>query len=104
MTRAHAGFTGVVQHEWLRPRGWVAPERVAAMGIDSLPGVGAALAKRLRALGIETVLDLLSTGHGATSSPSTRSRSRSSGATRKSRSRASCKTCAHGGSAAGARS
>jgi ATP-dependent DNA helicase RecG len=29
------------------------------MGIDSLPGVGAALAKRLRALGIETVLDLL---------------------------------------------
>ena len=59
MTRAHAGFTGVVQHEWLRPRGWVAPQRVAAMGIDTLPGVGAALAKRLRALGIETVLDLL---------------------------------------------
>jgi ATP-dependent DNA helicase RecG len=29
------------------------------MGIDTLPGVGAALAKRLRALGIETVLDLL---------------------------------------------
>src|SRR3954454_2829067 len=59
MTRAHAGFAGVVQHEWLRPRGWVAPQRVAAMGIDTLPGVGAALAKRLRALGIETVLDLL---------------------------------------------
>src|SRR6476646_727003 len=59
MTRAHAGFTGVVQREWLRPRGWVAPERVAALGIDSLPGVGATLAKRLRALGIETVLDLL---------------------------------------------
>ena len=59
MTRAHAGFTGVVQREWLRPRGWVAPERVAALGIDTLPGVGAALAKRLRALGIETVLDLL---------------------------------------------
>ena len=59
MTRAHAGFTGVVQHEWLRPRGWVAPQRVAALGIDTLPGVGAALAKRLRALGIETVLDLL---------------------------------------------
>src|SRR4051794_41941326 len=59
MTRAHAGFTGVVQHEWLRPRGWVAPDRVAAMSIDALPGVGAALAKRLRALGIETVLDLL---------------------------------------------
>src|SRR5580765_2341224 len=59
MTRAHAGFTGVVQHEWLRPRGWVAPQHVAALGIDTLPGVGAALAKRLRALGIETVLDLL---------------------------------------------
>src|SRR3954471_18964854 len=59
MTRAHAGFTGVVQHEWLRPRGWVAPQHVASLGIDSLPGVGAALAKRLRALGIETVLDLL---------------------------------------------
>src|SRR6476646_4165142 len=59
MTRAHAGFTGVVQHEWLRPRGWVAPQRVAALGIGTLPGVGAALAKRLRALGIETVLDLL---------------------------------------------
>ena len=53
MTRAHAGFTGVVQHEWLRPRGLVAPQRVAAMGIDTLPGVGTALAKRLRALGIE---------------------------------------------------
>src|SRR6476469_6943642 len=59
MTRAHAGFTGVVQHEWLRPRGWVAPQAVAALGIETLPGVGAALAKRLRALGIETVLDLL---------------------------------------------
>src|SRR6476646_1264086 len=59
MTRAHAGFTGVVQHEWLRPRGWVAPQHVAALEIDTLPGVGAALAKRLRALGIETVLDLL---------------------------------------------
>ena len=55
MTRAHAGFTGVVQPEWLRPRGWVAPQRVAAREIDTLPGVGATLAKRLRALGIETV-------------------------------------------------
>src|SRR6476619_4477928 len=59
MTRAHAGFTGVVQHEWLRPRGWVAPQAVAALGIETLPGVGAALAKRLRALGITTVRDLL---------------------------------------------
>ncbi len=59
MTRAHAGFTGVVQREWLRPRGWVAPQGVAAAGIETLPGVGTTLAKRLRALGIETVLDLL---------------------------------------------
>ena len=35
------------------------PQRVAALGIDTLPGVGAALAKRLRALGLETVGDLL---------------------------------------------
>jgi ATP-dependent DNA helicase RecG len=55
----HPGFAGVVQDEWRRPRGWVAPEVVAALGITTLPGVGAALAKRLRALGIETVRDLL---------------------------------------------
>src|SRR5438876_2508924 len=59
MTRMHAGFTGVVQQDWPRPRAWARPERLDA-GIDSLPGVGAALAKRLRALGIETVRDLLS--------------------------------------------
>jgi len=54
----HAGFTGVVQNDWPRPRAWARPERLDA-GIDSLPGVGPALAKRLRALGIETVRDLL---------------------------------------------
>ncbi len=59
MTRMHAGFTGVVQHEWPRPRGFVAPEQLETLGIDALPGVGASLAKRLRALGIETVRDLL---------------------------------------------
>jgi len=58
MTRMHAGFTGVVQNDWPRPRAWARPERLDA-GIDSLPGVGAALAKRLRALGLETVRDLL---------------------------------------------
>ena len=58
MTRMHAGFTGVVQDRWARPRAWARPERLDA-GIDSLPGVGAALAKRLRALGLETVRDLL---------------------------------------------
>ncbi len=55
----HPGFAGVVQDEWRRPRGWAAPEVVGALGITTLPGVGAALAKRLRALGIETVRDLL---------------------------------------------
>jgi len=59
MTRMHAGFTGVVQHEWPRPRGWFAPERVGELGIETLAGVGVTLAKRLRALGIETVSDLL---------------------------------------------
>jgi ATP-dependent DNA helicase RecG len=58
MTRMHAGFTGVVQDSWPRPRAWAQPERLEA-GIDTLPGVGAALAKRLRALGLETVRDLL---------------------------------------------
>jgi ATP-dependent DNA helicase RecG len=58
MTRMHTGFTGVVQHSWPRPRAWARPERLEG-GIDTLPGVGAALAKRLRALGIETVRDLL---------------------------------------------
>src|SRR5512140_1229213 len=59
MTRMHAGFTGVVQDQWPRPRGFVTPEQLDALGIDKLAGVGAALAKRLRALGIETVHDLL---------------------------------------------
>jgi len=54
----HAGFTGVVQTSWPRPRGWARPGRLDA-GVDTLPGVGATLAKRLRALGIETVRDLL---------------------------------------------
>jgi ATP-dependent DNA helicase RecG len=59
MTRAHAGFTGVVQNDWPRPRGWLDPASLAVLGVDTLPGVGAALAKRLRGLGIETVADLL---------------------------------------------
>jgi ATP-dependent DNA helicase RecG len=58
MTRMHTGFTGVVQDDWPRPRAWARPERLDA-GIDSLPGVGAALAKRLRALGLTTIRDLL---------------------------------------------
>jgi ATP-dependent DNA helicase RecG len=58
MTRMHTGFTGLVQHDWPRPRGWARPERLD-LGIETLAGVGASLAKRLRALGIDTVRDLL---------------------------------------------
>src|SRR5918911_172690 len=36
MTRAHPGFTGVVQHEWPRPRGWVPPQKLDALGISSV--------------------------------------------------------------------
>ena len=59
MTRVHTGFTGVVQNEWPRPRGWAAPLRAEQLAVTTLPGVGAALAKRLRALGIESVRDVL---------------------------------------------
>jgi ATP-dependent DNA helicase RecG len=59
MTRMHPGFTGVVQREWPRPRGWSPPQRLDALDVSSLPGVGATLAKRLRGFGIQTVRDLL---------------------------------------------
>ena len=59
MTRMHAGFTGVVQHEWPRPRGWAPPQRLDALDVLTLPGVGATLAKRLRTFGIQSVRDLL---------------------------------------------
>jgi ATP-dependent DNA helicase RecG len=55
----HAGFTGVVQHDWPRPRGWAPPQRLDTLDVSSLPGVGATLARRLRGFGIETVRDLL---------------------------------------------
>ena len=54
----HAGFAGVVQDRFVRPRGFGHADRLA-QGVDSLPGVGATLAKRLRALGIVTVGDVL---------------------------------------------
>jgi ATP-dependent DNA helicase RecG len=60
-TRAIAGFAGVVpvpDEGWPRPRGWARPERLEAP-IGTLPGVGVTLAKRLGALGIGTVGDLL---------------------------------------------
>ena len=59
MTRTHPGFTGVVQHEWPRPRGWTPPQLLDRRDVSSLAGVGATLAKRLRAFGISTVRDLL---------------------------------------------
>ncbi|HST13994.1 MAG TPA: ATP-dependent DNA helicase RecG [Gaiellaceae bacterium] len=59
MTRMHPGFTGVVQHEWPRPRGWAPPQLLDGRDVSSLSGVGPTLAKRLRAFGIATVRDLL---------------------------------------------
>jgi ATP-dependent DNA helicase RecG len=59
MTRRRTGLSGVVQEgEWPRPARWARPERLER-GVDSLPGVAAALARRLRALGLERVDDLL---------------------------------------------
>src|SRR3954470_19414079 len=59
MTRMHTGFTGLV-HElpWPRPHVWARPERLE-LGVDTLPGIGRSLAKRLRTLGIDTVGDVL---------------------------------------------
>jgi ATP-dependent DNA helicase RecG len=59
MTRNRTGLTGMVPDEaWPRPAGWARPERLG-LGLDSLPGVGVTLARRLRALGLERVDDLL---------------------------------------------
>ncbi len=59
MTRMHSGFSGVDRHgEWRRPRGFAHPE-LLELGVETLPGVGPALARRLRALGLETVGDVL---------------------------------------------
>jgi ATP-dependent DNA helicase RecG len=55
----HTGFTGVVQHDWPRPRGWAPPHRLDRLDVATLPGVGPSLARRLRGFGIETVRDLL---------------------------------------------
>src|SRR3954470_1229977 len=59
MTRMHPGFTGVVQREWPRPRGWAPPQRLDALDVSTLPGVGPTLARRLRTFGISSVRDLL---------------------------------------------
>jgi ATP-dependent DNA helicase RecG len=53
------GFSGLVPDgEWPRPRGFGRPERLE-LPLDTLPAVGPALAKKLRALGLATVGDLL---------------------------------------------
>jgi ATP-dependent DNA helicase RecG len=59
MTRMHPGFTGVVQDGWPRPRGWLPPQRLDALDVATLPGVGVTLSKRLRTFGIQSVRDLL---------------------------------------------
>jgi ATP-dependent DNA helicase RecG len=59
MTRAHAGFAGVVRAEWPRPRGWTPPQHLDALDVQTLPGVGPSLARRLRGFGIRTVRELL---------------------------------------------
>src|SRR5579884_401655 len=59
MTRAHTGFAGVVRSEWPRPRGWSPPQHLDALDVQSLPGVGPSLAKRLRGFGIQSVRELL---------------------------------------------
>jgi ATP-dependent DNA helicase RecG len=59
MTRMHTGFTGLVQDDWPRPRGWLPPHRLDALDVATLPGVGATLAKRLKTFGIQSVRDLL---------------------------------------------
>ena len=59
MTRTRTGFSGVdPPGTWRRPRGFAHPERLE-LGVETLTGVGSALAKRLRALGLETVGDVL---------------------------------------------
>jgi ATP-dependent DNA helicase RecG len=59
MTRLHPGFTGLVQDDWPRPRGWTPSHRLDTLDVSTLPGVGATLAKRLQGFGIQTVRDLL---------------------------------------------
>jgi ATP-dependent DNA helicase RecG len=61
MSRRHTGFAAVDQPErWPPTRGRARPERLEAP-LDSLPGVGPTLKKRLAKLGLERVGDLL--GH-----------------------------------------
>jgi ATP-dependent DNA helicase RecG len=57
--RRRSGFSAPAPGEgWPRPRGWARPERLG-LGVETLPGVGAALARSLRRLGLASVGDLL---------------------------------------------
>ncbi len=59
MTRMRTGFSGVDQPaEWRPPRGFAHPG-LLSLGVETLPAVGPTLAKRLRALGLESVGDVL---------------------------------------------
>jgi ATP-dependent DNA helicase RecG len=59
MSRARTGLGALVPGgEWPRPRGFARPERLQ-LPLDTLPGVGSSLARKLRPLGLETVDDLL---------------------------------------------
>jgi len=58
-TRRHTGFSGVVlDGDWPRPTAWARPERLG-LGVETLPGVGVTLARKLRQLGLVTVGDVL---------------------------------------------
>jgi ATP-dependent DNA helicase RecG len=58
-TPTRAGLSGAVENgEWPRPRGYGRPERLES-GLETLPGVGPSLARKLRSLGLFTVGDLL---------------------------------------------
>jgi ATP-dependent DNA helicase RecG len=56
----HTGFGGVVPpgDGWPRPHAWARPERLS-LGLETVSGVGPSLARKLRALGLVTVGDLL---------------------------------------------
>ena len=79
MTRMHAGFTGVVQHEWPRPRGWAPPQRLDALDVHD---AARASARRSRSGCARSASSRCATCSStlpvATRARSTRSRSRSS--------------------------
>src|SRR5271170_7124235 len=58
-TPPRTGFSGMVQgSNWPRPQAWARPDALD-LGLDVLPGVSAALVRKLRPLGIGRIGDLL---------------------------------------------